>query len=109
MELLCPVCETRSERPGDWCPRCGTYLGLLKRHPRRVAGCVLASILLGAGIFAALAWQVFAPVLRGWPPAGPGPWFWWGFGLATFFLAFGLTARRHLCEVLRRTLGPSDR
>jgi hypothetical protein len=67
-----------------------------------VAYCICASILLGAGLFLALAWQVFAPLLRGAIPAGPGQWFWWGFGLGTFFLGLGLTARRHLRMVLRR-------
>jgi hypothetical protein len=57
---------------------------------------------LGVSLFAALAWQVFGPMLRGWPPASPGPWFWWGFCLGTFFLGFGLTANQQLCRVIRR-------
>ena len=100
--MVCPVCEIESKRPGDWCHACGAYLGFLKRHPRRVAYCICASIALGAALFVALAWQVFAPLLRGWPAAGPGRWFWSGFGLATFFLALGLTARRHLAASLRK-------
>jgi hypothetical protein len=105
--LVCPVCESEQKRPGDWCSGCGAYLGLLKRQPRRVVYCVCASIALGAALFVALACQVFAPLLRGWPPAGPGPWFWWGFGLGTFFLALGLTARQHVASALRRLLRPS--
>ena len=106
--MVCPVCEIESKRPGDWCHACGAYLGFLKRHPRRVAYCICASIALGAALFVALAWQVFAPLLHGWPAAGPGPWFWWAFCLATFFLALGLTARRHLARSLRRLLRVSE-
>ncbi|UCC67008.1 MAG: hypothetical protein JSV79_07600 [Armatimonadota bacterium] len=101
-QLVCPVCDIEDERPADWCPACGAYLGLLRRHPRRVAYCICASIAVGLALFVALAWQVFGPLLRGWPAAGPGPWFWWGFCLATFFLALGLTARQHLTESLRK-------
>jgi len=100
--LVCPVCELEHSRPGDWCPACGAYLGFIKRHPRRVAYCVCASILLGAGLFAALAWQVFAPLFDGSSPSLPGPLFWWGFGLGTFFLAFGLSARQQLSDAIRR-------
>jgi hypothetical protein len=53
-------------------------------------------------LFAALAWQVFAPVFDGATPAEPDPLFWWGFGLGTFFLAFGLSARQHLTDALRQ-------
>jgi hypothetical protein len=107
--MVCPVCETEYRRPNDWCQVCGAYLGLLARQPKRVAYCVCASIALGLALFAALAWQVFAPLLRGWPPATPGRWFWWGFGLGTFFLALGLTARRHLAACLRRLFGATGR
>jgi hypothetical protein len=69
-----------------------------------VAYCICASIGLGAGLFSALAWQVFAPMLRGSLPSAPGPWFWWGFALGTFFLGFGLAARQYLARVLRRFL-----
>lgn len=105
MELVCPVCESEHSRPGDWCAVCGAYLGFLRRHPRRVAYCICVSIGLGVGLFVALAWQVFSPVLRGSSPAGPGQWFWWGFALGTFFLSFGLTARRHLAGFLQRVFG----
>jgi len=104
--LVCPVCESEHTRPGDWCSVCGTYLGFLKRHPRRVGLCVVVSILLGFGLFSALAWQVFAPMRRGLLPAEPGQWFWWGFVLGTFFLAFGLAARRQLAHTLRRLFRP---
>ena len=107
--MVCPLCETKSKRLGDRCQSCGAYLGLLLRRPRRVAYCIGASIGLGVALFAALAWQVFAPLLRGGPAAGPGTWFWWGFGLATFFLALGLTARQHLPLALRRLLRSSSR
>lgn len=106
--MVCPVCQSEHRRPGEWCPVCGAYLEFLKRHPRRVAYCVFASILLGSGLFVALAWQVFAPMLRGSLPAGPGPWFWWGFGLGTFFLALGLAARQQLAEALRRLFRPAS-
>lgn len=105
VELVCPVCENEFGRVGDWCSVCGAYLGYLQRHPRRVALCVTASIVLGVGLFAALGWQVFGPLFRGWPAAGPGRWFWWGFGLGTFFLGFGLAARQQLARVLRRLVG----
>lgn len=104
--MVCPVCELEHSRPGDWCPECGAYLGLLKRHPRRVVYCICLSILLGAGMFVALAWQVFAPVVRGSLPGLPGPLFWWGFALGTFFLAFGLTAKQQLTVIFRRIIGP---
>ena len=107
--MVCPVCEREYERPGEWCRACGAYLGLLTRQPKRVAFCICASIVLGLSLFAALAWQVFGPLLRGWPAAGPGPWFWWGFGLGTFFLALGLTARRHLVSCLQKILRASGR
>jgi len=103
--LVCPVCEHALEKAGDWCTQCGAYLGLLKRHPQRIAYCVCLSILLGIALFIALAYQVFGPTIEGMGPSGPGPWFWWGFWLATFFLAFGLTARRHLAVTFRRMLG----
>ena len=104
--MVCPVCENEFGRVGDWCSVCGAYLGYLRRHPRRVSLCVVLSIVLGVGLFAALGWQVFGPLLRGWPAAGPGHWFWWGFGLGTFFLGFGLAARQQLARVLRRLVGP---
>jgi len=107
--LVCPVCQHKEPRPGDWCRSCGAYLGLLRRQPRRVVYCVCASIALGLTLFIALAWQVFGPLVRGWPAAGPGPWFWWGFALGTFFLSFGLTARHHLANTWRRLLRPSGR
>ena len=96
------MCDSEHGRPGDWCPVCGAYLAFLRRHPRRVAYCIFTSILLGVGLFLALVWQVFAPMLRGSLPGGPGPWFWWGFVLGTFFLAFGLAARQHLAQAFRR-------
>ena len=102
--MVCPVCEHEQARLGDWCTDCGVYLGLLKRQPRRVACCVAGSIALGACLFMALAWQVFGPLFRGGIASGPGPWFWWGFWSATFFLALGLTARSHLANALRRML-----
>ena len=107
--MVCPLCETESKRTADRCQVCGAYLGLLLQRPRRVAYCICASIALGIALFVALAWQVFAPLLRGGPAAGPGTWFWWGFGFATFFLALGLTARQHLASVLRRLLRASIR
>ena len=61
-----------------------------------------ASIALGVGLFFGLAWQVFAPLLWGSPPAGPGPLFWWAFSLATFFLTLGLAARQQLAKAFRR-------
>lgn len=100
--MVCPVCEHQDVRQADWCAVCGTNLGFLRQHPKRVAHCVTVSIALGVSLFAALAWQVFGPMLRGWPPASPGPWFWWGFCLGTFFLGFGLTANQQLCRVIRR-------
>jgi len=100
--LLCPVCEHEHTRPGDWCTACGAYLGLLRRQPQRVAYSVCASVLTGTVLFIALAWQVFAPVLHGLSPSGPGPWFWWGFWLGTFFLALGLTAGQHLAGAVQR-------
>ena len=112
--MVCPVCEQHLERSAaplspevrqaDWCAVCGTHLGFLRQHPKRVASCVAVSIALGVGLFAALAWQVFGPLLRGWPAAGPGPWFWWAFCLGTFFLGFGLAANQQLGRVLRRLL-----
>jgi hypothetical protein len=57
-------------------------------------------------MFVALAWQVFAPVVRGSLPGLPGPLFWWGFALGTFFLAFGLTAKQQLTVIFRRIIGP---
>jgi hypothetical protein len=105
VRLVCPVCEKEFGRAVDWCGACGAYLGYLQRHPRRVRVCVVASIVLGSGLFAALGWQVFGPLLRGWPAAGPGPWFWCGFGLGTFFLGFGLAAGQQLARALRRIPG----
>lgn len=103
--LVCPLCEHEQTRFADWCTDCGAYLGLLKRQPQRIAYCVAGSVALGAWLFCALAWQVFAPVFRGSMAAEPGAWFWWGFGSATFFLALGLTARSHLASALQRMLG----
>jgi hypothetical protein len=74
-----------------------------------VVYCVCASIALGLALFCALAWQVFAPLFRGWPAADPGPWFWWGFGLGAFFLALGLTARQHVAGAFRRMLQTAGR
>lgn len=102
--MVCPVCEQEQTRFADWCTDCGAYLGLLKRQPQRIAYCVAGSIALGAGLFCALAWQVFATVFQGSIAAEPGPWFWWGFGSGTFFLALGLTARSHLARALQRML-----
>ena len=102
--MVCPVCEQQDVRHADWCAVCGAHLGYLRQHPRRVAHCVAISIALGMALFSALAWQVFGPMLRGWPAARPGPWFWWGFCLATFFLAFGLAANQQLCRAMRRLL-----
>ena len=101
--LVCPVCERECLRE-DWCRDCGTNLGYLRRHPRRVALAVHCSILLGIGLFLTLAWSVFAPLLRGWPAGGPAAGFWWFFGLGTFFLTLGLCARQHLARTLRRLL-----
>jgi len=101
--LVCPVCEKECLRE-DWCRDCGTNLGYLRRHPRRVALAVHCSILLGAGLFLSLAWSVFAPLVQGWPAGGPAPGFWWFFGLGTFFLALGLYARQHLARTLSRLL-----
>ncbi len=100
--MVCPICEHDEMRSGDWCATCGAYLGLLRRQPWRVFYCICASIALGFALFFALAWQVFAPLLRGWPTADPGPWFWWGFWLGAFFLALGLTAHQHLANAFRR-------
>lgn len=102
--MVCPVCQNEYNPPADWCSACGAHLRFLRQHPKRVAYCVGASIALGLGLFLALGWQVFTPLLRGWPAAGPGPWFWWGFALGTFFLGFGLAARQQLTGVLRRLL-----
>ena len=102
--MVCPVCERECLRD-DWCRECGTSLGYLRRHPRRVALAVYCSILLGVGLFSSLAWSVFAPLFRGWPTGGPASGFWWFFGLGTFFLALGLYARQHLARTLRRLLG----
>lgn len=107
--MICPVCEHEQDGPGDWCVACGAYLALIRHRPRRVMWCVVASICLGSGLFGALAWQVFSPVFRGWPPADPGPLFWWGFVLGTFFLSLGLTARQHLMAFLQRILHPLGR
>ena len=100
--MLCPVCDDELGAPADWCPTCGSYLGFLRNHPYRVAYCIAASIALGVGLFFGLAWQVFAPLLWGSPPAGPGPLFWWAFSLATFFLTLGLAARQQLAKAFRR-------
>ena len=102
--MVCPVCEHEQTRVGDWCADCGAYLRLLRRQPLRIAYCVAGSIVLGFGLFLALAWQVFGPLLQGGLASPPGPWFWWGFGFATFFLALGLTARSHLARALHRML-----
>lgn len=107
--MVCPVCESEQTHAGDWCTGCGAYLGLLRRRPQRIAYSVCASIVLGLALFVALAWQVFAPTLKGWPPSAPGPWFWWGFLLGTFFLALGLTARQHLLGAVQRMLRTSSR
>ncbi len=107
--MICPVCESEQNHLGDWCTACGAHLGLLRRRPHRIAYSVFASVLLGLGLFVALAWQVFAPVLKGWPPTGPGPWFWLGFLLGTFFLALGLTAAQHLATAVQRLLGAASR
>jgi predicted lysophospholipase L1 biosynthesis ABC-type transport system permease subunit len=100
--VLCPMCQAPSEPLADRCPACGTQLGYLHRHPRRVAFCVVLSIALGLGFFLALAWQTFAPLLQGAPAARPGHGFWPGFALATFFLTLGLGARKYLGQALRR-------
>ena len=100
--MVCPVCEHEQARAGDWCTTCGAYLGLLRRQPHRVAYSVFASILTGTAIFIALAWQVFAPALSGLSPSGPGPWFWWQFGLGAFFLTLGLTGGYHLASAVQR-------
>ncbi len=107
--MICPVCERKQKLPGDWCTACGAYLGLLRREPRRILYCVCGSIALGIALFLGLAWQVFAPVVRGWPPADPGPLFWWGFALGTFFLGFGLAARSQLSGSWRSTIRTSSR
>jgi len=100
--LFCPVCEHEQTRAGDWCTACGAYLGLLRQQPHRVAYSVFASVVLGLGLFLALAWQVFAPALDGLSPATPGPWFWWAFWGASFFLAFGLFAAQRLAGTVTR-------
>ena len=100
--MVCPVCEHDSSRNKEWCQACGAYLGLLARQPRHIGVCIRASILVGVGLFLALAWQVFIPLLDGWPIGQPTRWFWIGFALATFFLAHGLTARQHLVNLLLR-------
>lgn len=100
--MVCPVCEHDSSRNKEWCQACGAYLGLLARQPRHIGVCIRASILVGVGLFLALAWQVFIPLLDGWPIGQPTRWFWIGFALATFFLALGLTARQHLVNLLLR-------
>jgi len=107
--LVCPICEQQQSSRASYCEVCGAHLAFLREHPRRVVKCVTASIALGLGLFVALAWQVFAPLLRGGPPAGPGPWFWWGFGLGAFFLSFGLTANSQLARVLSSNKGCRER
>jgi len=108
LALTCPVCDHKDSRQADWCPACGAYLGLLRRNPRRVAYCVCASIGLGLVLFCALAWEVFGPLLRGWPTGSTGARFWWGFVSATFFLSLGLTARQHLAAAVRRMFAAPD-
>jgi hypothetical protein len=100
--LVCPICDKNDHRNTDWCPSCGAYLGLLTRRPRHVGACIRISIFVGVGLFLALAWQIFVPLLEGWPVGQPNRWFWLGFALATFFLTLGLTARQHLVSFLRR-------
>jgi hypothetical protein len=107
--LVCPVCEAEQKLPGDWCTACGAYLGLLKRQPQRVVRGVCASIGLGLTLLIALVWQVLTPLLQGWATAAPGPLFWWGLALGTFFLALGLVAGSHLVESWRRLLRSSTR
>lgn len=102
--MVCPVCEREQTRFVDWCTDCGAYLGLLRRQPHRIAYCVASSIMLGAALFVALAWDVFRPLLEGGAPPERPAWFWWVFGSATFFLALGLTARSHLASALQRIL-----
>lgn len=100
--MVCPVCEKPDTLLKDWCPACGAYLGLLARRPRHIRSCIRASIIVGVGLFLALAWQVFMPLAEGWPLGQPTKWFWLGFVLATFFLTLGLTARQQLLGALRR-------
>lgn len=103
--MVCPVCQRQEVRDADACTVCGSQLGFLRQHPRRVARCIAVSIALGVGFFLALAWHVFGPMLRGGPPVErPAPWFWWAFGLGTFFLSLGLAASQQLREVFGRLL-----
>ena len=108
--MVCPVCESECSRACDWCPACGSYLGLLKRQPKRIHKCIAASILLGSALFLALGWRAFAPLVTGGPVGATGIGFWLEFALATFFLTLGLTARRHLrldLRLLRRGEPPT--
>ena len=100
--MVCPVCENECSRSCDWCPSCGSYLGLLKREPKRIRACIRDTILVGVGLFLALAWHAWAPWITGGPVGRTGAWFWLGFALATFLLGLGLTARRHLRIALRQ-------
>ncbi len=99
--MVCPVCEYRCGARDEWCPSCGSYLGLLRRRPRHIAKCVRASIALGLGFFMGLLWQVFLPLTQGRPTGRPGVWFWWETGLGTFLLGLGLRARQHMKEMRR--------
>ena len=100
--MVCPICEYSCAVGEDWCPSCGSYLGLLKRRPRHIAKCVNVTIALGLGLFLALAWHVFLPLTEGLPTGKPTGWFWWALGGAAFLLALGLRARHHLQEMRRR-------
>ena len=100
--MVCPICEKDDSRTQERCSACGAYLGLLARRPRHIGACIRASIIVGVGLFLALAWQVFMPLAEGRTVGQPTKWFWLGFVLATFFLTLGLTARQHLVSLVRR-------
>ena len=98
--MLCPGCEKEMSGFPLVCPHCRISLHLLRQRPGRVAACIWLSVLLGAGLFLALAYATFAPLAQGEPLPAKGPLFWWGFGFATFFLALGLGAKHYLAEAL---------
>ncbi len=104
--MLCPVCEYDCPAGEDWCPSCGSYLGLLRRRPRHIAKCANLSVAVGLGLFLALAWKIFFPLYEGWPVGKPAGWFWWEFALASLLLALGLRVRNHLREMRQRSPVP---
>lgn len=103
--VVCPICEHTLARASDWCVACGAYLGLLRREPHRIAYRVAGSIALGVTVLAAIAWQVFYPLLQGQAIPHRVPWIGWGIAVGSAFLALGLTAHQHLDRAVRRMFG----